>query len=740
MGYIELAPINMINILSIEFPMVERVRLNRVVGAFFLLILFPIPTNLPDLLPEVENNIVLSEVGDTAASVTFSISLGNKSYHAAIEGTELFRELTPLMTFSNTTYWGEKMEIWFRNPDGRHVGNSYRGGVNEEGLALSMHEVPALPMNAYDEFDDWVNMDYIPMNECVSVDDVIAYHNSTNYRIWGDCMPRQMHYTDSTGDAVVASAGDDGDPVFTRIEEHYLVSTNFNLNNPENRYGEYPCERYQTCVDMLSDIQTEEELTLEAIQDVLEAACVPERSLYSYIYESTERMLYFFFPYNFSQMISFDMKEEVGELGSLVQYNITQLFENCTIPANASAPITTPFGDWSYSTPEQQGMDSEKLQRMMRSLNQHHYCVDSVIVARNGRIVFEESLSGFSVTSTHSMWSVSKSVTSTLFGIAYDLGYIESLDQHLLDFFPDREIANLDGRKENITLRDLLTMTPGYEWNEWAYPYEDERNICTLTWTSPDPIQYILDLPMIAEPGEVWGYNSGATILLGEIIKKATGMDLIAFASKHLFIPLGIGELHWNMFKGVVVAEGGLSLTARDAARFGYLIQNNGSWKGNQIVSSDWIADATSVKKDLTGLVSMDPIRSYGYQWWLQYNEDYFCALGRDCQAICIHPELNLVMVATALDDSINWPLYFQGYVVDAVTGDPLPTTTIGPSLLPTTSTQTSISITTSILETTTYSSTTPVQPGLDIGLLTISFSVGVTLTVLAIFMLKRKK
>lgn len=304
--------------------------------------------NISNMGLEISENVNLSELGDTTASVAFTITMGNKTYHAAIEGTEMFRELTPFVDFSNSPYWGKKMVIWFHHPDGRLVYNSYQGGVNENGLALSLHEVPALPMNAYPEFDDPLGMDYIPMNECSTVDEVIDYYSAINFIIWGDCMPRQMHFTDKSGDAVVISAGDDGNPVFTRIENHFLVSTNFNLANPENRYGDYPCERYDTCVEMLSDIQTEEELNLDAVRDILQEACVPEYSLYSYIYDPNEMMVYFFFPYDFSQVVPFDFNNETAEYESESSYNITKLFENFTIPTPVSP--STPQTQTSSST------------------------------------------------------------------------------------------------------------------------------------------------------------------------------------------------------------------------------------------------------------------------------------------------------------------------------------------------------------------------------------------------------
>ncbi len=398
-------------------------------------------------------------------------------------------------------------------------------------------------------------------------------------------------------------------------------------------------------------------------------------------------------------------------------------------PSEISSSDYWPGSEWRYSTPEKQGMDSERFQDMIDRIKWRDYCVDAVIVIRNGYIVFEDNPSGFGMTGIHEMWSVTKSVTSTLIGIAFDLGYFDSLDQRLVDFFPEREIANLDSRKANITLRHLLTMTPGYMWDEWKYPYEDERNPCSKTWGAPDPLQYILDLPMVAEPGQLWSYNSGATILLGAILEQATGMDLIAFGSKYLFTQLGIGERFWGKYKDVVVAEGGLHLTAWDAARFGYLILKNGMWDGEQIVSSEWIANATSTKVDITGLAGYSGLTNYGYKWWISSDEDFFCALGKDCQAIFIHPELDLMWVITAFDNSLDLGSWFMYYVMGAVTGDPSTETT----------TSTTTTSTTSFENTTTTSTNTTPYPYWLNPELVLVIAIVSTVTIVTIIIVKKK-
>ena len=197
----------------------------------------------------------------------------------------------------------------------------------------------------------------------------------------------------------------------------------------------------------------------------------------------------------------------------------------------------------------------------------------------------------------HTMQSVSKTVTSITIGIA--MGRKEfpaDLATPILKYFDEYKIANLDERKRRITLRHLLTMTAGLEWNE-DLPYNDPKNSCDVMESKHDWVEYVINQPMAAEPGKVWVYSSGATQLLSHIFKKATGKNLDQYAAEHLFQPLGMAY-HWKQSPtGLPDTEGGLYISSSSLAKIGFLSLKNGMWEGKQIVPADWIK--ASVKSAL---------------------------------------------------------------------------------------------------------------------------------------------
>ncbi|MFX0064633.1 MAG: serine hydrolase domain-containing protein [Candidatus Hermodarchaeota archaeon] len=304
-----------------------------------------------------------------------------------------------------------------------------------------------------------------------------------------------------------------------------------------------------------------------------------------------------------------------------------------------------PTLEWRTATPESQAMDSEKLNDMMEYIEEQGFNIHSVIVIRHGYIVLEQ-YPGDIYTSTmlHMIQSCTKSFTSTLIGIALHEGFIENVDQKMVDFFPTRTIANLDSRKRNITLEHMLTMSEGMYWTELEYPYTDERNTLRQMWYSYDAIQHILDQPIERDPGAAFHYNSGMSILLGAVIEQATGQDVTSFAEDYLFDPIGIDDYTWASMQrsGVLHTDGGLYLTPRDMARLGYLFLNNGTWAGMEIVSPEWVAEATQAHY-------MTPWwYGYGYQWWAIPNFGVYCATGHYEQKIYVAPEKDLVVVFTA--------------------------------------------------------------------------------------------
>ena len=235
------------------------------------------------------------------------------------------------------------------------------------------------------------------------------------------------------------------------------------------------------------------------------------------------------------------------------------------------------IGDgWQTAHLNSHNIDLNTMEEMVSKVKNNVYKnIHGILVIRNNRLVLEEYFPGWTFDNQNSLnytrdtlhfiASCTKSFTSALIGIAYDQGYITSLDTRLTDFFP--EFANIDwsNGKDRITLRHLLTMTAGLDWDEWATTYFDPQNIHTQMLNHWYPFLFIISTPMAHEPGTVWAYNSGLSVLLGGIIKKTTGWFADDFAERFLFAPLGIHEYQWLTFGEyhTIQTGGGLILKPR---------------------------------------------------------------------------------------------------------------------------------------------------------------------------------
>jgi len=220
------------------------------------------------------------------------------------------------------------------------------------------------------------------------------------------------------------------------------------------------------------------------------------------------------------------------------------------------------------------------------------------------------------------------------------------LSTPVLHYFDESKVKNVDARKRRMTLRDLLTMTSGLDWNE-DLPYDDPANPSDLMEAADDWVQFVIDRPMKDEPGTVFAYSSGATELLAYIFKRETGADIERYAHTHLFEPLGIHQYFWKRTPlGVVDTEGGLYLRAEDLAKIGLLYLNDGRWNGRRLMTSDWI------KESLTPRIDADEGFKYGYQWWLLPHGEparlAWAARGMGGQRLIVFPEEQLIVVSTA--------------------------------------------------------------------------------------------
>ncbi|MFQ5978368.1 MAG: serine hydrolase domain-containing protein [Candidatus Heimdallarchaeota archaeon] len=333
--------------------------------------------------------------------------------------------------------------------------------------------------------------------------------------------------------------------------------------------------------------------------------------------------------------------------------------------SNSDSPISNNESGtvyWKTSTPEEQGMSSEKLGEVRNYIENWDLDFHSVLVVCNGYIVLEEYFDYYRQDTLREIYSCTKSVTSALVGIAIHEGYISSVDERVLDYFPEKNFTNLDARKQNMTLEHLLTMTTGLDWPEWSVPY-GPGNIFAEWVNSPDWVQFVLDRPMVLAPGTQFNYNSGASHILSAILQNATGETTFSYANRHLFAPLGISPVIWRADPQGINAGGMyLQMRPRDMAKIGYLYLNNGSWEGKQIIPADWVEISTRKHYDMGNSAVID----YGYQWWIYYYPDLndsskhppidaYAAVGYSGQRIFVIPDQRMVVVFTA--DIVSTPL-----------------------------------------------------------------------------------
>lgn len=285
-------------------------------------------------------------------------------------------------------------------------------------------------------------------------------------------------------------------------------------------------------------------------------------------------------------------------------------------------------------------MDSERLAQIFQFIGDKKLNLHSLLIVRNGYLVTEAYFDPYTPDTTHFAACITKSVMGMLTGIAIERGYIKSIDEPVLSFFPGRPIANMDARKQSIKLQHLLSLTPGLSCKDMLGSDAEMQK-------SKDWIQYTLDLPMISEPGTHFTYCSPAVHLLSAIIQRQTGMSAREFANEQLFKPLGIASVpveRWPSDPNGISMGYGLQLLPRDMAKLGYLYLNKGKWNDRQVVSPDWVAVSTTWHSTW----EEEANRDYGYLFWLFLADGYYSAMGLGGQQIHSVPDKNMVVVVTA--------------------------------------------------------------------------------------------
>jgi CubicO group peptidase (beta-lactamase class C family) len=332
---------------------------------------------------------------------------------------------------------------------------------------------------------------------------------------------------------------------------------------------------------------------------------------------------------------------------------------------------------WRVATPESVGLDGTLLRQIgphfteWTDTNAH-----AILIARNGTLVYEHYFTGidqawakplgtvtYDASKRHDLRSITKSVTSLLVGIAQDRGWLPDLDASVFSFFPEHaDLRTVD--KDKITVRHLLTMSPGLAWNE-DLPYSNPQNSERLMTDAPDRVRYVLEQPLIRPPGKVYIYNGGATLLLGAILHKVSGQPVDRLAQQMLFDPLGIRDVEWVCYANEApIVASGLRLRPRDLLKIGQVVLDGGAWHGTQIVSRGWIDES------VTPHINGEGLFFYGYQWWLgrsliaRKEIKWISGVGWGGQRLYIVPSRGLVIAVMAgLYDS----MMFHGIVGEIV-------------------------------------------------------------------------
>ena len=356
------------------------------------------------------------------------------------------------------------------------------------------------------------------------------------------------------------------------------------------------------------------------------------------------------------------------EIQSLFQWTFLVFVLGCS-SVDQQTGSESQYSFWESATPSNEGISPLVIDSIHQDITDGLYgLIDNFLLIRNGKVIadyhYQQDYRAvmqqydttnhqynydhiawhpyYKNTDLHTLQSVTKSVTSILLGIAHDEGLIVSIDSSAMDYFEEYEPDLSDHRRNKLSVYDLLTMQSGIEWDEQNY--DEANNSCILMEASNDWIQFVIDHPMDTIPGSAFEYNSGASVLLGKIVRKATGKRIDQWAEEKLFKPLGIENYYWKVTpKEEIDTEGGLYLNAYDLAKIGYLMLNKGKWEGQQIVSENW------VNKSLNPQVSFNEKSGYGFQWWVPLHEngksEIFAANGYGGQFLMVSPNHQLIVV-----------------------------------------------------------------------------------------------
>ncbi|CAM4425117.1 serine hydrolase domain-containing protein [Paenibacillus tarimensis] len=285
--------------------------------------------------------------------------------------------------------------------------------------------------------------------------------------------------------------------------------------------------------------------------------------------------------------------------------------------------------------------------------------VHGCLISIDNKLVYQFYKNKKMKTKQHKINSCTKSVISCLVGIAHDQGFIPDWNEPISTYFP-AILEDPDTRKQLITVDHLLQMSPGFDWPEMGDWGGWPSMIHSTNW-----VRYVLERPLIAEPGQAMNYNSGCSHLLSAILQKTAGLRAQEFADRHLFAALEINDYMWHEDpQGVNIGGFGIHMTIEDMHKFGMLYLNNGIWKGKQLVSREWISRSTSPEH-----LTYGHFGPYGRHWWTSRtaaDESYYFAMGLGGQYILVFPERQTVVTfaSDTYGDTMR-PLHIVRQMID---------------------------------------------------------------------------
>ena len=344
-------------------------------------------------------------------------------------------------------------------------------------------------------------------------------------------------------------------------------------------------------------------------------------------------------------------------------------------PLPIAAQDTRPDG-WQSARADSLGVDGSRLEALTASLRAWpELGVHALLIERSGKLIYEEYFDGYderwgrprgrvvmSRDSLHDLRSVTKSVVSALAGIAINEGAIKSLDQPVIEWFPEYPELNTAERRR-VTLKHVLEMTAGFEWNE-SMPYTDPRNDEIRMTRDSLPLRYALSRAFTHNPGAEYNYNGGLVQVIAAVIERATKMSLEEYARKKLFEPLGIDSVEWvGDLAGMPAAASGLRMRPRDMLKFGSLYLHGGNWNGRRILPAAWVDLSTRRHFQFGREPGRDRSPNgpdaqgefgYSYFWWYACHPtpqglvEARTAVGNGQQRIFVLPGLDMVVVILA--------------------------------------------------------------------------------------------